>query len=59
MSITTLSRLSQVLRVSTDYLLFGDNRVQAPGQLEELVCKIPPEKTDTFTELVQLLLKLM
>ena len=44
MSIHTLSKLSQILHISTDYILFGKNTETTPNNLSEIISQLPKEK---------------
>ncbi|MBQ8780436.1 MAG: helix-turn-helix transcriptional regulator [Oscillospiraceae bacterium] len=44
MSIQTLSKLSQVLHISTDYILFGKNIDVTPNNLSDILSQLPKDK---------------
>jgi transcriptional regulator with XRE-family HTH domain len=57
MSLNTLAKLSQVLRISTDYILFGEKEKTDISPLLECFSQYPPEKIEHAEELLKLFMK--
>ena len=58
-SLNTLAKLSYILSLSTDYILFGDNRKNIPNNetLAQLIDTCPTEKISYLEELVKIYIK--
>lgn len=57
MSIQTLSKLSSLLHVSTDYILFGEKESGEYGNIIELYKNCPPDKISYAEEILKIFLK--
>jgi transcriptional regulator with XRE-family HTH domain len=57
MSLNTLAKLAQVLRISTDYILFGEKEKTDINPLLECFSQCPAEKAEYAEELLKLFVK--
>ncbi len=57
MSIKTLSKLSQLLHISTDYILFGKTNEGATGGLVEAFSDCPKDKIEYAEEILKVFIK--
>ncbi|MBR1383763.1 MAG: helix-turn-helix transcriptional regulator [Ruminococcus sp.] len=57
MSLKTLNKLSQILLVSTDHILYGSSSENDPAELVRLLQKCPPEKSQYLEDIIKLFIR--
>ena len=53
MSVATLCRLAEVLRLSTDYILFGAHTANNLEEITQMLAQCPPDKLPHVTTVVK------
>lgn len=59
MSVQTLCRLSQTMKLSTDYILFGEQEKTDSREIERMLKQCSPEEHDYAEKLLKLFLTAM
>lgn len=58
MSLQTLAKLSQILHISTDYIIFGNTLYNNdPGNISEMLRTCPKDKTEYAEEMLKIFIR--
>jgi len=57
MSLKTLNKLSQILLISTDYILYSSENETDLAELVRLIQKCPPEKQKYLSDLIKIFIR--